>query len=162
LCPVRVVEHGAYQRRCADRRDRRFHIGDGLGVVGRSRIERPLPPHGEVRRVGGEPRVERDMQARDGLVLSDRGIPCRLPHVHLQRGDVDADAVGDGEWDQQRREDQRRSQQQPTRAPARSPVTDRRLQQERVHRQHDERHAPHARDRRQAQDRPVVDLRNAE
>ena len=42
--------------------------------------------------------------------------------------------------------------QQPADAPARSPAADRRLHQERVHRQHDERHAPHARDRRQAQD----------
>ena len=44
----------------------------------------------------------------------------------------------------------------------RSPATDHRLHQECVHRQHDERHAPHPRDRRQVQDGPVVDLRDAE
>ena len=102
------------------------------------------------------------MQARDGLVLPDRGIPCRLADVHLQRGDVDAGTVGHGERDEQRREDQRRCQQQPAHTPARSPATDHRLHQECVHRQHDERHAPHPRDRRQVQDGPVVDLRDAE
>ncbi len=52
LRAVGVVEHGAHERRGAHRGDRRLDVGDRLGVVGRPRVERPLAPDGEVRRIG--------------------------------------------------------------------------------------------------------------
>ncbi len=156
LRPVGIVEHGAHERRGAHRGDRGLDVGDRLGVVGRPRIERPLPPHGEVRRIGGElARGARYAAARRPRPPRPRrsSPPAgRRPATSRRRGREPfgtENGISSGA-----RIRTAAATQQPARAPAHSPAADRRLHQERVHRQHDERHTPHARDRRQAAGRP--------
>jgi hypothetical protein len=70
----------------------------------RAGIDGALPPDREVRRVGLEPPVQRDVQPRHGHILLGRRRAARRAHVDLQRGDVDRAADRGGERDPRRRQ----------------------------------------------------------
>ncbi len=162
LAPVVEVHHGARHRGRAHGGDD-LTDGGGRGRIGRGRrIEGPLPPHHEI---GGVPR-QRAMQVHespcDDEVLLDTGRPFRHADVDLRRGDVELRTVRLRERDRDREEHERDREEGAARAsPCPSPAGED-LRQERVDRDHDEGHPPHAGHRGERQEEPVVDLGVAE